>query len=272
MRDGLWNKYHSENSLAASFHPDIKCPQLKCHTLVGAYKCFWPTGLLALFFSCANDRRPTLTHFDELLCSPCEDGRGRWDARCHTMLLFSQTAEVLLSLPSQNCLHGGVCLINKPFVPLFFYFKIELSKGRALSARISDLLCSCHSVSELTRISWFSWSHFLFRHIRAARCDLLGHLCAAVQNIASSLAICILRTKCLILCSVSKHFLCSLWSSLLYPSSETSRVTATVREKKAGKDAVGAEVKYHTRKREFFVGRIFLWLHTSKLKSVSFWL
>lgn len=71
---------------------------------------------------------------------------------------------------------------------------------------------------------------------------------------------------------MSKHFLCSLWSSLLYPSSETSRVTATVREKKAGKDAVGAGVKYHARKREFFVGRIFLWLHTSKLKSVSFWL
>lgn len=169
---------------------------LKCHPQVLVYKYFWPTSLLALFYSSTNDRRPQLTQFYNLLCSICEDVMPKGSKVVYHTVLLSKCKSYCHVRASTVC---TVVCAQRAWIVWFvrqvlYLFPMELNMGKSLSAKIFDLICSCHSELELTRItSWSYWSHFLFSHMQAALRYLFVHLHGVVQNVFSSLAICILK-------------------------------------------------------------------------------
>lgn len=123
---------------------------------------------------------------------------GLGDPSWCSMLFFSQNTRYCHFRASAACTgvchaEGMSCLLCETSSLSLSLFTMELNMEKALSAKIFALVCSCHSVLELTRItSWSYWSH-LFSHVPAA-------LCCFCTCVFSGLAVYILRIFNEVLC------------------------------------------------------------------------
>lgn len=115
-----------------------------------------------------------------------------------SMLFFSQNTSYCHFRDSTVCTgvwhaEGMNCQLCETSSLSLSLFPMELNMGKALSAKIFALVCSCCSVLELTRItSWSHWSH-VFSRVQAAPCCL----CTCVF---SGLAVYILKIFNKVLC------------------------------------------------------------------------